>query len=366
MKSFIFILFLIFFKGNDGQIYKTLFIPDLQSIVAISDSSIKSYYYPTFTENSLFWFNFEDDEQKITSTNEGDMVSMSYLGDSNCKEIFIIIKNYIYFLGEYYRNNIQIQFLNNRITSLVLEDWYEEQGTYFCNLFICFVDSENKLQIFKLKQQYISLNFFLLNIVSIDLMNSSGQISLNNCEIISCQKAKNEDDFVLVCFYENDKSEIGALTLNLETLESKKEVKFKENNGAKSIKSVLFDNNEKVFVCYINNNDNIACVIFDEPQNKFLNELTYIEKMTQPQRYFNLDYFPSTNQYILSAYSSETEFEYIIFDENMNVLDNSIYSIDISPCNDESSFLSFTIYYDTNYNLAQKCGNNEFSSQLLS
>ena len=144
-------------------------------------------------------------------------------------------------------------------------------------------------------------------------------------------------------------------------------MKFKKNSGAKSIKSFLFDNNEKVFVCYINNNDNIACIKFDVPQNIFLNEFKYIEKMTQPSRYFNIDYFSSTNQYILSAYSTENEFEYIIFDENMNISgDDSLKKIEITPCNDGSSFLSITIYYYSYYRIAKKCGNEEFSTNSIS
>ena len=52
---------------------------------------------------------------------------------------------------------------------------------------------------------------------------SSGEISLNNCDYISCHKAKNESGLeVLVCFYENDYSEITALTLNKDTLELEK------------------------------------------------------------------------------------------------------------------------------------------------
>ena len=126
-----------------------------------------------------------------------------------------------------------------------------------------------------------------------------------------------------------------AITLNKDSLKLEKEVKFKKNSGAKNIKSILFDNNEKVFICYINNYDNIACLTFDETQNIFLNEFKYIEKMTQSERYFNIDYFSSAKQYILSSYSSETEFEFIIFDENMNILnDSSIKKIEINPCAD--------------------------------
>ena len=70
---------------------------------------------------------------------------------------------------------------------------------------------------------------------------------------------------------------------------------------------------------------------------------------------------------MLSTYSSKTEFEYIIFDENMNILDdNSIKNIKIAPCNDESSLLSITIYYYSNYTIAKKCGNEDYSSNVIS
>ena len=367
MKFFIFILFLYLFKDNVGIIYKTLCIQNLISLLGISDSSINIYTYSDLHKNLYYYYNFEFEEQKISSTNEGDMISIDFIYDSNYKDIFIIVKNYLY-IFPYNINYIKLEYLTDRYSNLVLDECYNENETYiFCNIFISFINSENKLVINKYKFLYQDIQNTLIITKEIDLKSSSGQISLNNCEQISCNRAKNGNDFVLVCFYENDNSEIGAITLTLDKLELKKEVKFKKNSGAKNIKSVSFDNNEKVFVCYINNNDNIACVIFDEPQNIFLNEFKYIEKMTQPPRYFNIEYYTSNNQYILSAYSSETEFQYITFDENMNTLeDNSVNKIEITPCDEESSLLSITIYYFSTYKIAQKCGDNEYSSNFLS
>jgi len=367
MKIFIFIIFFNFFIGNNGEIYKTFFIYEYASIFTISDSSIDLYIYTTLRKNSAINYNFVSEEQKISSTNEENMISISYNADnSSYKQLYIIIKNYLYIFSNKFIGFIKFDYLIDRYSTLVSEECAGE-ATYFCHLFISFINSENKLEIYKYNFQYNTINYSLLKSEKKDLINSSGQLSLNNCKYISCQKAKNEYSLdVLVCFYENDYSEISAITLNIDTLELEKK-KFKKNSGAKNLKSVLFGNNTKIFVCYINNNDNIACVIFDEPQNIFLNEFKYIEKMTMPERYFNIDYYSQSNQYILSAYSSENEFEFIIFDKNMNIADDtSIKTIKAEPCSDESTPLAITIYYYISYNVAKKCGDLDFSSNKIS
>ena len=367
MKFFIFILFLLFYKGNAEQTYKTFFIPKLISIMTITDFSIDFYIYTTLRKNSVLKFDFELEEQKISSTSEGDMISMCYIYNDNI-EILIIVKNYLYTISNSFRNYIKLDYLRDKYSTIVLDECFEDEtNNKFCKFFISFINSDNKLEIYKYQIEQDSINYSLLKSKEMYLNTSLEEISLNNCEYSSCHKAKDENGFILVCFYENDNSEIVAMSLNLDTLELVKEMRFKKNSGAKKLKSILFNNNEKIFVCYINNNDNVACVIFDVLQNKFLSEIKYIEKMAQSSGYFNIEYFSSTNQYILSAYTSETEFEYIIFDENMNILgDNTVNKIAITPCNDESSILSITIYYYSNYKIAKKCGNEDFSSNSVS
>ena len=373
MEIFIFAIFFNILKVNANKVYKTFFFSSYASIIEITESSIDFYIYLTLKKSTASNCIFTDEEQKISSASEGDMISISYyIENISYKQLYIIVKNYLYvFFSSQFVGYIKFEYLKDRYSTSISNECDGEEGTiHYCPLYIFFINSENKLVIYQYKFEYNKidpLNYSLVKTKEINLINSSGQNSLNNCKFISCQKAKNENDFdVFVCFYENDYSEIAAITLNKDSLDLEKEVSFKKNSGAKNIKSVLFGNNEKVFVCYINNNDNIACVIFDEPQNIFLNEFKYIEKMTQSQRYFNIDYFSSTDQYVLSAYSSETEYEFIIFDENMNILDNDPFKkIEIQPCNDES-FLSITIYYNSNYRLAKNCGNGNFTSNLIS
>ena len=212
MKIFIFIIFFNFFIGNNGEIYKTFFIYEYASIFTISDSSIDLYIYTTLRKNSAINYNFVSEEQKISSTNEENMISISYNADnSSYKQLYIIIKNYLYIFSNKFIGFIKFDYLIDRYSTLVSEECAGE-ATYFCHLFISFINSENKLEIYKYNFQYNTINYSLLKSEKKDLINSSGQLSLNNCKYISCQKAKNEYSLdVLVCFYENDYSEISAI-----------------------------------------------------------------------------------------------------------------------------------------------------------
>jgi hypothetical protein len=171
------------------------------------------------------------------------------------------------------------------------------------------------------------------------------------------------------CFYENSNSEMGSIIFKLDTLEqdSSKESKFKKNSGAKNIKSVLFNSNEKAFICYINNYNNIACIIFDLNRNEFEEEYKYIENFDEGN-YFSIDYFKSTDQYILSSYSSETKFYYEIFHDQMYISDTDsnggkycLTFISMSSCSSDSNNLpSVVIFYSSDkYKISKRCQNEQ-------
>ena len=191
MKCFIFILFFIFFKSNAGEIYKTLFIPELIGILTISDSSINLYYYTIFRQNTVLKIDFGIEEQKISSAYEGDMISICYIWNESYKEILVIVKSYLYVMSNDFRNYIKFDYLIDKYSILVLDEFFKENGTTsFCSFFITFINSENKLEIYNYKIQIDTINYSLLKSKEIDLINSSGKISLNNCEYTSCHKAK--------------------------------------------------------------------------------------------------------------------------------------------------------------------------------
>ena len=65
--------------------------------------------------------------------------------------------------------------------------------------------------------------------------------------------------------------------------------------------------------------------------------------MSQSQRFFNIEYFESVDKYILSCYSSSNEFQYLILDNQMNIVDNSfndgkycLTNITMEACTEDS------------------------------
>ena len=165
--------------------------------------------------------------------------------------------------------------------------------------------------------------------------------------------------------YENSNSEIGSIILELDTLEqdSLKQLKFKKNSGAKYIQSLLFNNNEKAFICYINNYNNIACIIYDLNRTEFEEEYKYIENIDEGN-YFSIDYFKSTDRYILSSYSSETKLYYEIFHDQMYIADTNtnggkycLTFTSMSSCSNGGNLPSVVIFYS--YKLAKRCQNDQ-------
>jgi len=297
------------------------------------------------------------------------MSSLSYLYDENYNIIFVIVKDSIYYgIG----GNINIKFDNNNITerpsNINIQECKEENGNKYCYFFISLIDSDNKLQIYKYNLIYGQNSYNCINYKIIDLFDSSSKISPSGSDFVTCKiMTYSGNNPRYACFYENSNSEMGSIILKIDTLEqdSSKELKFKKNSGAKYIKSVLFDSNKKAFICYINNYNNIACIIFDLNKNKFEEEYKYIENISEGN-YFSIDYFKFTDQYILSSYSLETKFYYEIFHDQMYIYDTNsnggkycLTFISISSCSD-SNLTSVVIFYNSDkYKMAKRCQNDQ-------
>ena len=374
MSIFILLFSFNFFIINTQQPYKSYFLQEFQKIITICDKGIYFYNISNIESPSQLNKIFEN-YQKITSSEE-DMISLITF-NSEVKVIYIIVKNYIYSFSENsFISEYKIENITDRTSSLIGHDCKEEGTNINCYFFIAFINSEKKLQIFKYNNQYNTNVYTCMVFQTIDLINSSGETSLSKYDGISCQQAVNEiDSLVLVCFFENENTELGAINLNVETLErdTSKDIRLKRNSGAIKIESILFASDKKIFVCYINENYNIACIIYDVCQNKFEKEIKYIEKITHSHAYFSLNYFDSTDKYILSSYSSDTEFEFILLRDQMNVCDNEnnnknyLTNFTLTPCSITSNNSNAIIYYYNNqYNIAQKCGINDFTSYSIS
>ena len=231
-----------------------------------------------------------------------------------------------------------------------------------CFLFLGFINSNKNLEIFKIKHSVQDNTFSQNKTKEYDIKNSLFQSSKSKSNFVSCQIMKmSEDENILTCFYENNNNEIGTVNFNLIDLSeiSSKPPKFRTNDGASIIKSVLYSNNSKAFVCYLNDKKDAACLSFDINENKWNNcEFQYLKNCNQPTLFFSFDYFQNLNEYILTCFSSIYTLNSISFNSNMEIIakNNKIYcisNVEITSC-EENSF-AFSFNYNTGYEIDISC-----------
>ena len=373
------ILFIFFITVKSRQPYKSYYLEDFSSFLVVYDDRISVYPYLNSNTQSERAFNFNSEEQKINSEDEGKKISLGYIYTVNFKLIYVIVKNYIY----YGYDGVIIYSVNidnlNDLPAIVVPYhciYKIANSCKMCDIYVCFIDSYKKLSIYIYSHGYGISTPEVIYSKTINLVDSSGMTSLSKSDYVSCQIMNYTSYDVLVCFFENEKNEIGAITLNIDTLEQDnlKQPIFKKISGIKDIISITFNNKQKAFICYINDYNNIACIIFDLNSNEFDREYKYIESMTQSKNFFNIDYYQSSDKFILSCYSSLYEFEYLILNDQMNIVDNSfnggkycLTNLDMEPCTDNNlPFIS--LFYDSGIlKMVKKCGyQGDFSYTSLS
>ena len=362
INFFIFILFIIPFSTETKQPYRTYFLDGFGLLATIYNDSIRTY---SQNNELLSTLNFQN---QIISSEEKNMISLNYIYNDDIKVLYMIAKNNIYSGTNYFTTEASNENITNR-PSIIVPYNCENNN---CTILICLIDSDKKLRIYKYQNICGLTDYYYLNHKIISLTDSSSKASLSGCDYVSCQIMVYSEKKVFVCFYENAKKEIGTITLNLDTLEQDplKPPKLKRNSGAKNIKSVLFNDDQKAFICYINNNNSIACIIFDLNRNEFDKEYKYIESIPE-QNYFSIDYFKSKAQYFLSAFTSDTELYYEVFYEQMNIVDNSynggkycLTLLKISLCSDNNLPTAVISLSNGNYRITKMCQNeNVFTSQ---
>lgn len=323
-KILICLLLFNLFVAQDFQPYNSFFLESFSMLVVIYDTKLIFYSSTSMSEKKTY--NFAQ-AQKIISNDEAEMISLVTFDEDIYQGIYMIIKNYFY---SFFNNGkliayLKIELINNKISDLIS---YKCISTYmgsYCYVFIAYLDSFSRLNILEYNNKVNDININYVKFKILYLINSSGKISKSNSDNVSCQiMIKNSSEKILTCFYENNYSQMGALLIDPETLErcDSNIPSLKQNSGAVRIKSILFNSGSQAFVCYVNKNNNIACLVYDINENQWGEEYKYIEKVDLSYRYYNIDYFSSSNKFILSCFNSEFEFEYAMFDEKMEIVDN--------------------------------------------
>ena len=357
MKFLIIIIYL-----NIGIIaltsYKLFYFENLGRIVSVTDKAINVYYSKNLVNSNSY---FLTNDQIIQNNDESRMISSSSYFKDDFQHIYIIIKFHIfYFISDKFNGNSRIDEISNRESNIILYECKYEDSLPICYFYIAFIDDNKNFKI--LKYKYSSTQKMLSQITNqiFELINYDGYHSKSKCNNVSCQIMTYSSKNILSCFYENENSELGVINIDPESLEqdSSKQIKLIKNSGAIHIKSALYSNNEKALVCYINDKSNLACVIYEINGNQWLLEYKYIEECSSNIHLFNLDYYSSKSQYILSCFTSNSSMEYAIFTYQLDINDNSrgaycLTTMDLEACSSLSSHV--VIYDSTTYYIESSC-----------
>ena len=355
--------------GQQEEIFKVLISKKYDLIFKFSNLRILSYNASCLSQITQTQLMLN-----LQYSQEAKMISLSETISDNdsFQKIYITVKNYLYIFkndGTFVKNT-QIQNMENYLPSIVITDECDISSNII-TLFIALIDANKKIKIYLIKHTTTNNEISFENDQTINIINSSGDNSWSQSDFVSCQiMYANSDEKYLTCFFENENSEIGTLNLNTENLVTiaTKPSQFRKNSGAQILKSVLYSNRSKAFVCYINTDNECACLSFDIIENKWSNyESKYLEGCTMEIFYFSFDYFEKSNEYILTCFSSLNEFNSILFNANMelrNKLNENRYCISnnlIHDCNDEplqSSINNFNS--DTSYKIIISCAMRDF------
>ena len=367
-------------QGQGEEIYKVYISRKYNKLFTFSNNNIYS-----FDSSSLNKIAKIELQKKMNGPFDSDMISLSETIEENSsfQIIYIIVINYLYIFSKNgnFITNIAIPNMDNLPSTI--NHHYCITDSEKCIFSISMVDTNKNIKIYLVEYKITDNDISFKKYITINIINSSGVNSINQCNYVTCQiMIISSEEKYLTCFYENQSVEIGTIYLSIDNLEKITTLssQFRKNSGAKTLKSILYSNDSKAFVCYINNNDDCACLSFDIIENKWgIYEYKYLEGCNFDLPILYLTYLDYPKEYFLSCFYTNSNFYSLIFNSNMeikNINDNKYCIIEFNSnlCNGEpiSSIINYNNKYIINYvcsiqnieqiknkNLEQQCTNEK-------
>ena len=326
----------------------------------IDEKEINFYQNKGTTNNMILMYTFSN-AQKITNVDE--LENIGY-GKFNCNpEVrnLIMVKNYLYYvLDDDYYCNEELTKINGKALQLIA---FECKGL-FSYYYIVFIDNDKKLNL----HYYIKLSgtcvfsgkseifeSLIFNEIGSENFSCEKMDSSSKGEVLTCfYKSATENKIVATSFYMNYVQIIGNKINDIKTSSA-------QINGATIIKSQLSQDSKKAYVCFINNDNDCDCLTYNIDTNKWSGIKTYLNNcLSTSLNSLNLDYFDTSNQFILSYSDSPDSYKVVRFDENMNIVNentNNTYNLSdyLQKC---SNYDSSLLYGPEDINYLITCDNN--------
>ena len=362
---FFFIIIFIIYKINSEEIIapylKAIYIGNGFYYLIFPDQI--NYYKPDVKNVVVHSLS---NGNKIQSKEELKMINYGQFNDDNYKNI-IIFKDYLYYvLDNDYSSNEQLNNINAYPSEII---------TLSCNSNTCYF-------ILGIRNNVKELNLYLFKrtgslIISSNLLKT---YTINNvgAEKTSCQLMKYNSNNVLTCFYQNDTSkDIIASSFNIDTSSSpyitiiKSLTNSQQTNGAKIIKSKISQDGTQSYVCYITDDKNCDCLIYDISNNEWRNHKTYLNDCIISLDSLNFEYYDMSNEFFLYCYQSEFKFSLVKLNQNFQIINqniNGIYDLEDFILNEkkcQSYFLSTIVYASSYIHVLLTCDNKLLRKNYL-
>ena len=340
---FIFLLFLIGTKfqvhAQTAQIFRVIYYYE-KIYYIITKEYIAFYDKEKDNINTVHFFN---SSLIITTEEELGMISLGRFKYNSEPQNLLIIKNYIYSLSNDIFNCKKMINGIEGYSSQVIP--FKCNTDSLCYYIIGFINS-NKI---------LNLDLYETSLSSCEPNNKVSSLNIINIgsNNINCQIMKsNSYDEILTCFYRNSNSKdilassfsIDMTSKNFQSITSLN--KSKETNGAKIIKSVLSEDETKSYVCFINDDDNCDCLIYNINTNEWSNFNTYLNSCLSKLSTLFFDYYDITNEFFLYCFETTSEINLIKLNKNFETIsidDNNIYE-GIKNCSD---YIYSSLIYDS-------------------
>ena len=353
------------------KVYNSILVQNFNLIFVFTNENIYSYDSTTLNEKYKIELEYQ-----IANSLDAETISVDSTTNNNSNDdlnkIYISVKSYLYIFDKNGSlcKSLSVMIINSEPRNIIFQECSDDVNPPVCFCFLTYINSDKKLAIIKVKHIIQDNSFSIVKQIAYDLKNSLGETCENLIDYISCQIMTDSGQNFLICFYQNNNKEIASAIFEpLDLNEIHKTPQFKMIESAIFIKSVLYSDGSKAFVCYITNNGDCSCLSFDFSKNEWSDsEYKFLENCYQQSNLFSFDFYQNKNEYILACFNSETNLISVSFDSNMQLLDTNdnnycISSQAITSCGEES--FSFVINYDNGFEIDISCSNSNFLGALI-
>ena len=351
LNVFIFLIFCLV-KTECYTDYKGVYIYNNKYYLILSDQIIY-YQKGTLSLPTIQSFNYA--EQKLNSEKEFEMINI--VKYNNNKPNILFVKSYYYSISN---DDCNCYESINKITGYIIDSLPYKYTSSYSYFFLGFINN-NILNLY-LYSHSISNGFFSKKCSS----SSIASLSINNVdsENFSCQIMKSSsDEEVLTCFYQIlDTKKIIASSFSIdissETIENITSLsKWTETNGANYIKSNIYADGTKAFVCFINDDNNCDCSIYDIINNEWSNYKTYLNNCMKKKSAFKFDYYEITDEYFLYCLESTEKFSLVKFNNTFEITKTANFDLSKSLKDKQCYFLTM-VYDKKNISAIINCDTN--------